>query len=71
MYEANIPTAQQRELSRLELGDLSKRYGALVGKRRFPSLFLIATEDEEIVGYVLCERLYLRHHKRVHSFIPF
>jgi hypothetical protein len=42
-------TAQGRELQRLELVDLRSRYiGA--GRQTNPSVFLIAVEEEEIVG---------------------
>jgi hypothetical protein len=42
-------TAQARELQRLELVDLRSRYiGA--GRQTNPSVFLIAVEEEEIVG---------------------
>ena len=41
---------QAKELTRLELSDLRDRYGPLVGKRKFPSIFLVAVEDEEFVG---------------------
>jgi hypothetical protein len=53
MYGDSISKAQQKELSRLEYQDLSKRYGALVGRRKFPTTLLVAVEDEEIVGWVM------------------
>ena len=46
MYSAG----QAKELVRLELNDLRDRYGALVGKRKFPSAFIVAVEDEELIG---------------------
>ena len=41
---------QQRELQRLELVDLRSRYGATQKRDAAPSVFIIAIEDEEIIG---------------------
>jgi hypothetical protein len=50
MYPPDVPRAQQNELQRLEFQDLKLRYGELVGKRKYPSVFFVAVEDEEIIG---------------------
>jgi hypothetical protein len=52
MYATTIPAGQARELARLELNDLRDRYGELVGKRKYPSIFFIALKEEEIIGSV-------------------
>jgi hypothetical protein len=43
---------QMKELTRLEFNDISDRYGELVGPRKFPSVFLVAIINKEIIGYV-------------------
>jgi GNAT superfamily N-acetyltransferase len=52
MYPAEIPRGQANELTRLEQKDLESRYGDLVGKRKYPSVFLVAEEDQEFLGAV-------------------
>lgn len=52
MYPAEIPRGQANELTRLELKDLESRYGDLVGKRKYPSVLLVAEEDQEFLGAV-------------------
>jgi hypothetical protein len=46
----NMTAGQAKELTRLELNDLRDRYGPLVGKRKYPSMLLVAVEDEEFIG---------------------
>ena len=50
MYPVELPRGQANELTRLELKDLEARYGALVGKRKYPSRFFVAEEDQEFLG---------------------
>jgi hypothetical protein len=44
----NMTAGQAKELTRLELNDL--RDSPLVGKRKYPSMLLVAVEDEEFIG---------------------
>ena len=50
MYPVELPRGQANELTRLELKDLEARYGSLVGKRKYPSQFFVAEEDQEFLG---------------------
>ena len=50
--EVVISTRQQEEFIRLELDDLSRRYGERVGKRKYPASLLLAKENDEIIGYI-------------------
>lgn len=59
MYPVELPRGQANELTRLELKDLEGRYGALVGKRKYPSRFFVAEEDEEFLGAVGLDCQYL------------
>eukprot|EP00596_Hydrurales_sp_CCMP1899_P007695 CAMPEP_0119054012 /NCGR_PEP_ID=MMETSP1177-20130426/74794_1 /TAXON_ID=2985 /ORGANISM="Ochromonas sp, Strain CCMP1899" /LENGTH=194 /DNA_ID=CAMNT_0007034119 /DNA_START=51 /DNA_END=632 /DNA_ORIENTATION=+ len=53
MYPESVPKGQQRELQRLELGDLQARYGdAYLSMPRSPAVFLVALEEEEIIASV-------------------
>ena len=53
MY-SDVPTAQRRELARLEQVDLTERYGERVSsKNALPCALFIAEEDEEIIGFEL------------------
>lgn len=50
MYN-DVPTAQRRELARLEQVDLTERYGERVSsKNALPCALFVAEEDEEIIG---------------------
>ena len=53
MY-SDVPTAQRKELARLEQVDLTERYGERVSsKNALPCALFIAEEDEEIIGFEL------------------
>ena len=59
MYPVELPRGQANELQRLELRDLEGRYGATVGKRKYPSQFFVAEEDQEFLGAVGLDCQYL------------
>ena len=59
MYPVELPRGQANELTRLELKDLEARYGATVGKRKYPSQFFVAEEDQEFLGAVGLDCQYL------------
>lgn len=52
-FDADIEMsrAQRAEFVRLENSDLTRRYGELVGLRKFNATLLVATDNEEILGY--------------------
>jgi hypothetical protein len=50
MFDVNIPTAQKRELTRLETADLDDRYSERVGRRTLPSTLLLCEEGKDLVG---------------------
>ena len=50
MFGDNLSGNQRKQLSRLELKDLSYRYGQLVGPRKYKSALIIAKYESNIVG---------------------
>jgi len=50
MFGDDLSESQRRELSRLELKDLSYRYGQLVGPRKYKSVLVVAKSETEIIG---------------------
>lgn len=50
LYTNDIPPAQRRELARLQLNDINKRYAERIGTRQFPAVLLKGTVNGELVG---------------------
>lgn len=50
LYPDDVPTSQRRELARLQLNDINKRYAERIGTRKFPSVLLKATINGELAG---------------------
>lgn len=48
--DLNLPEAQMAQLEEQHRADFDARYGGLIGKRRFPSILLIARDGAAIVG---------------------
>lgn len=50
MYGAAVPNGQRNELSRLQLIELRDGFGSHVGRSMYPSVLLIAEDNQEIIG---------------------
>lgn len=64
MYETQMPEGQRKELRRLEFQDLQQRYGATVGRRKYPSVLLLSLQDQDIVGCVGLDCQVLNNEKK-------